>query len=140
MHTETRDGLFPREDLFNSLDAVLVDAPSTSLGVLRRRPEARWQAKPEAAATQSERQLRLLLASGQYLKPGGVMVYCTSTWETEENEEVVARFLDRAPVFAFERAAFFAPTDVCTRDGFLRTWTGQDGMDGLFAARLRRVS
>ena len=138
LHIETRDALFPREDLIGRLDAALVDAPSTSLGVLRRRPEARWQARPDAAPGQADRQLKMLLATAQYLRQGGVLVYCTSTWDEEEDEGVVERFLARAPAFAFERAQFHAPGAVCTREGFLRVWPGQDGMDGFFAARLRR--
>jgi 16S rRNA (cytosine967-C5)-methyltransferase len=138
IHAETRDALFPKEELFGRMDAALVDAPSTSLGVLRRRPEARWQARPEASAGQAERQLKMLLASAQYVKPGGVLVYCTSTWELDEDEGVVERFLERAPAFVFERSQFYAPAELRTRDGFLRVWPGQDGMDGLFGARMRR--
>ncbi|MGH7442128.1 MAG: 16S rRNA (cytosine(967)-C(5))-methyltransferase RsmB, partial [bacterium] len=135
---ETRDSLVPRSDLLDGLDAALVDAPCSSLGVLRRRPEARWQAKADAAPGLAERQLRLLQASARCLKPGGVLVYCACTWTPEENENVVERFLDSAPNFAFERAQTRLPSELCTRDGFLRVWTGRDGMDGLFAARLRR--
>jgi 16S rRNA (cytosine967-C5)-methyltransferase len=137
---ETRDGLYPREDLLGRLDAVLVDAPCSALGLLRRRPEARWQQRPDASMQHSERQWRLLKASVQYLKPGGVLVYSTCTWEPRENEEVVARFLDEEPGLAFERAERFLPSDLCTREGFLRIWPGFDGMDGLFAARFRRIS
>jgi 16S rRNA (cytosine967-C5)-methyltransferase len=138
IHSETRDALSPRQELAGSLDAAVLDAPSTSLGVLRRRPEARWQARPDAAPGLAERQWRMLMAASQYIRPGGVLVYCTSTWEPEENEAVVDRFLERSRGFTFERAQFFAPAEVCTREGYLRTWPGQDGMDGFFAARLRR--
>jgi 16S rRNA C967 or C1407 C5-methylase (RsmB/RsmF family) len=51
----------------------------------------------------------------------------------------VARFLERTPGFSFERASQYLPHEVCTRDGFLRVWPGQDGMDGVFAARLRKA-
>jgi len=140
VHSETRDALSPRQDLAGSLDAAVVDAPSTSLGVLRRRPEARWQARSDAAGGLADRQVRMLHASSRYLKPGGVLLYCTSTWEPEENEGVVDRFLAQSTGFTFERAQFFAPAEVCTREGFLRVWPGQDGMDGFFAARLRRAA
>lgn len=136
---ETRDGLNPKEDLRGRLDAALVDAPCSALGVLRRRAEARWQVRPDGAGAQSERQVRLLQASATYLKPGGILLYCTCTWDEDEDEGVVARFLERTPGFVFERAQGFAPHDLCSRDGFLRIWPGQEGMDGLFAARLRRL-
>ncbi len=64
------------------------------------------------------------------------MVYATCTLDEEENEGVVRRFLDRHLDFVFERAQFFVPHEVCSRDGFLQVWPGQEGsMDGFFAAR-----
>ena len=68
-----------------------------------------------------------------------MLVYTVSSFDEDEGEGVVARFLEHAPGFVFERAGGYAPHDVCTRDGFLRIWPGQDGMDGFFAARLRRL-
>ncbi|HXC63857.1 MAG TPA: 16S rRNA (cytosine(967)-C(5))-methyltransferase RsmB, partial [bacterium] len=137
---ETRDALSPKEELAGRMDAVLVDAPCSALGVLRRRAEARWQLRPESLPVAVERQARLLAASARYLKPGGVLVYTVNSWDEDEGEGVVARFLERNPGFSFERASQFLPHEVCTRDGFLRVWPGQDGMDGVFAARLRKVA
>jgi 16S rRNA (cytosine967-C5)-methyltransferase len=136
---ETRDALSPRKDLLGRLDGVLVDAPCSALGVLRRRVEARWQTRADQFASQADRQFRLLQASAQYLRPGGVMVYATCTLDEEENESVVRRFLDQQPGFVFERAQGFVPHEVCSRDGFMQVWPGLEGMDGFFAARLRRV-
>lgn len=137
---EARDGLHPREDLAGALDAVLVDAPCSSLGLLRRRPEARWQQRPEAAQAHAERQLRLLRAALPYLKPGGVLVYSVCTWDAQECEAVVWRLLEAESDLAFERAGRFVSPELVTRDGFLRIWPGQDGMDGLFGARFRRLN
>jgi 16S rRNA (cytosine967-C5)-methyltransferase len=136
---ETRDALAPRADLQGRLDAAVVDAPCSALGVLRRRVEARWQTRPDQFASQAERQFKLLQASSTYLRPGGILLYATCTLDEEENEGVVRRFLDHNPDFAFERAQFFVPHEVCSRDGFLQVWPGQEGMDGFFAARLKRV-
>lgn len=136
---ETRDALFPREDLLGRLDAVLVDAPCSGLGVLRRRAEARWQVRPENIPSQASRQKRILEASSRYLGRGGILVYATCTLEEMENEEVVKRFLDENHDFAFERANLFLERELCTPEGFFRVWPGQDQMDGFFAARLRRV-
>jgi 16S rRNA (cytosine967-C5)-methyltransferase len=137
---EVRDGLFPREDLLGTLDAVLLDAPCSGLGVLRRRVEARWQVKPEAPRQQSDRQLALMEASCRLLKVGGILVYATCTLAEEENEEVASRFLNKHADFAFERAAGRLPEPLVTRDGFFRAWMGQEGMDGFFAARMRRAA
>lgn len=136
---ETRDALSPREDLVGRLDAVLVDAPCSALGVLRRRAEARWQTRPDQFTQQAERQWRLLQASSAYVRPGGALVYATCTLDEEENEGVVRRFLDENHGFAFERAQFFLPHEACSRDGFLQVWPSLDGMDGFFAARMRKA-
>jgi 16S rRNA (cytosine967-C5)-methyltransferase len=136
---EVRDALFPREDLLGRLDAVLVDAPCSGLGVLRRRAEARWQVKPDAIPQQAQRQKKILEASARYVKPGGVLVYAACTLEEQENEDVVKRFLDEHPEFCFERAGQYMERELSTSDGFLRIWPGQELMDGFFAARMRRV-
>jgi 16S rRNA (cytosine967-C5)-methyltransferase len=137
--TEVRDALFPREDLLDRLDAVLVDAPCSGLGVLRRRLEARWQVRPDNIPNQAARQKRILEASARYLKPGGILVYATCTVEEQENEEVIRRFLDDNPNFIFDRASNYLARELVTPDGFFRVWPGQEQMDGFFAARLRRV-
>ena len=136
---EVRDALFPREDLLGRLDAVLVDAPCSALGVLRRRLESRWQLRPDNIPNQAARQKRILEASSRYLRPGGILVYATCTLEEQENEEVVRKFLDENPHFAFERASMFLERELVTPEGFFRVWPGQEQMDGFFAARMRRV-
>lgn len=140
LRQEVRDALYPREEFYNRMDAVLVDAPCSGLGVLRRRVEARWQLKPRNFAHQTDRQLAILAASARYLKPGGVLVYATCTLNEEENEEVVQRFLRENKNFAFERAGQFLNDELVTRDGFYRVWPGQEGMDGFFAARIRKAA
>jgi 16S rRNA (cytosine967-C5)-methyltransferase len=136
---EVRDALFPREDLLGRLDAVLVDAPCSAWGVLRRRPESRWQLRPDNIPNQVQRQRRILEASSRYLRLGGVLVYATCTLEEQENEDLVRRFLDEHPEFVFERASLFLDRELVTTDGFFRVWPGQEQMDGFFAARMRRI-
>jgi 16S rRNA (cytosine967-C5)-methyltransferase len=136
---EVRDALFPREDLLGRLDAVLVDAPCSGLGVLRRRLESRWQVRPDNIPNQAARQKRILEASARYLRPGGVLVYATCTVEEMENEEVVRRFLDENRNFAFDRASNYLDRELVTSDGYFRVWPGQEQMDGFFAARMRRI-
>jgi 16S rRNA (cytosine967-C5)-methyltransferase len=136
---ESRDALSPRADLQGRLDGVLVDVPCSALGVLRRRVEARWQTRPDQFAQQADRQGKILQGASTYVRAGGVLVYATCTLDEEENEGVVRRFLDHNRDFVFERAQFFVPHEVCSRDGFLQVWPGSEGMDGFFAARLKRV-
>ena len=137
---EVRDALFPREDLLGRLDAVLVDAPCSGLGVLRRRLESRWQVRPDNIPNQALRQKRILDASARYLRPGGVLVYAACTLDEQENEDVVRHFLDQHPHYAFERASNFVERELTTPEGYFRIWPGLDQMDGFFAARFRRLS
>ena len=83
-------------------DRVLVDAPCTGLGVLRRRVEARWRRTPDQLEVFPELQYGILASAARHVKPGGVLVYCTCSIEPEENQHVVARFLDAHPQFQVE--------------------------------------
>ncbi len=136
---EPRDAQFPRPDLMGRLEGVLLDAPCSGLGVLRRRMEARWQVRPDTLRHQAERQLRMLIASAEYLVEGGVLLYAACTWIEEETEEIVDRFLAARPDFAFERAEKFLHRDLCSPEGYMRVLPGEFGMDGFFAARFRRT-
>ncbi|HOX50349.1 MAG TPA: transcription antitermination factor NusB, partial [Fibrobacteria bacterium] len=114
------DGRFPplRE---GSLDAVLLDAPCSNLGVLGRRPEARWRATPGSARHQGKLQSELLSAGVSLLKPGGVAVYSVCSTEEEECDAVVETVSDRV--------------EILERDLHL---PGARGWDGFFRATLRR--
>lgn len=139
VRSEVRDASHPKRELLGRLDGVLVDAPCSGLGVLRRRLEARWQVRPENIEAMAHRQGQILFRSADYLKVGGALVYATCTLDPRENEDVVRAFLDQRPEFAFERAGAFVDPALVTREGYFRAWPGQDGMDGFFAARFRRI-
>jgi 16S rRNA (cytosine967-C5)-methyltransferase len=120
---------------------ILLDAPCSGLGVLRRHPEALFRRAPsdlEALATQ---QLRMLSSVAPALLPGGLLVYAVCTFERRECEEVVAAFLRAYPRFAIEPASAAGgrvPWARLTDDaGAVRTWPHRDGADGFFAVRLR---
>jgi 16S rRNA (cytosine967-C5)-methyltransferase len=105
-------------------DRVLVDAPCSNTGVMRRRPDLRWRIEETEIARLAELQFNLLVSAGQFTKPGGVLVYSTCSMEPEENERVVERFLRAQPQFALEATRSSVPP--------------RDQMDGAFVARLRR--
>ena len=89
---------------------ILIDAPCSGLGVLRRHPELRWRRQPEDFARFAILQKSMLQQAAPYLQPGGVMLYITCTTEVEENEAVVRDFLASQPDFALRTpaAAFLA--------------------------------
>ena len=127
----------------NAADAVLIDAPCSGFGTLRRHPDIRWNKTFEQVRALSEIQYNLLKNAAQYIKPGGILVYSTCSIEPMENEEVVQRFLTDFPMYTIENAEQFlpdVPPSVITPQGFVQTFPHEHGVDGAFAARLRRVS
>jgi 16S rRNA (cytosine967-C5)-methyltransferase len=121
-------------------DRVLVDAPCSGLGVLRRNPEGKWWKTPADVTELASRQKAILLNGAEFLKDGGTLLYATCSTAPEENEEVIADFLSMRPDFMLEdlRGLFPAYTEIFTKEGFFRSWPHRHGMDGFFAARLRK--
>ena len=76
-------------------DRILLDAPCSNTGVMRRRVDVRWRLHPDDFARMQERQLAIARNVTRLLKPGGVLVYSTCSLEPEENEEVVAQLSER---------------------------------------------
>ncbi len=139
---EVKPGALPPEAKPGAWERVLVDAPCSGLGTLRRNPEARWRLSPKTVDAYPTAQLALLVAYAPLVAPGGRLVYATCSVLREENDQVVERFLRERPDFALmplkeiwgkERAARLG-------DGsFLRLWPHVHDTDGFFAAALRRV-
>jgi 16S rRNA (cytosine967-C5)-methyltransferase len=119
-------------------DRILLDVPCSNLGVLRRRPEARWNWTSEKIASLSSRQAEMLESAAALVAPGGRLVYATCSAESEETVDVVKAFLDRHPEFRLDAAGGLVPGELC-REGCLRVWPGETEYDGFFAAALERV-
>jgi 16S rRNA (cytosine967-C5)-methyltransferase len=123
--------------LVGSCDRVLVDAPCSNLGVLRRNPEVKWRRAPEDLARAQARQRRILAAAAVMVRPGGRLVYATCSLEPEENDEVVREFLAAHPGFGVDRP----PETPIALDaaGVLRCLPHRHGTDGFTAIRVRRA-
>lgn len=122
-------------------DRVLLDAPCTGLGVMRRHPEIKWRRQPEDIAQRADLQARLLDAAAAAVRPGGVLVYSVCSDTPEEGAERVAAFLAAHPDFALD-APPDGPVDwtpLLDGEGRLRLDPHTHGADGFFAARLRRA-
>ena len=119
---------------------VLVDAPCSGLGVLRRIPEGKWWKSPGDVAALSGVQRAILRNAARSVAPGGVLVYATCSTAVEENESVVDDFLSSHDDFMLEDCGRVCPSaaPLCTPAGTLRTWPHLHGMDGFAAARLKR--
>ena len=119
-------------------DRVLIDAPCSGFGVLRRKPDARWRRKPEELGALPKLQQEILAGAAAAVRPGGALVYSTCTMETAENEGVVQRFLELHPEFVLERAGAFLPVQQ-TEDAMVQIFPTEDGGDGFFIARMKRL-
>ncbi|HSJ14556.1 MAG TPA: 16S rRNA (cytosine(967)-C(5))-methyltransferase RsmB [Longimicrobiales bacterium] len=126
-----------RAPALRPVDAVLLDAPCTGTGTLRRHPDGRWRIGPRDLAALTALQRELLAAAAPLVRPGGLLIYATCSLEPEENEDQVASFLDGAPEFSIEMPAVELPGLIDAR-GMLRVLPQRHGCDGAFAARLRR--
>jgi len=127
--------------LRHEFDRVLVDAPCTSLGRIRRSPELKWRRSPEDVELLSAKQGSLLFYSSQMVKKGGLLVYAVCSWELEETDEVVGSFLDKRSSFRVVDPQDYLPGSLCplvAKDGFLRTYPHRHNMDGFFAAVFMR--
>jgi 16S rRNA (cytosine967-C5)-methyltransferase len=118
-------------------DLVLLDAPCSGLGTLRRDPEIRWRRNEAELPALAGAQLTMLARAAAALRPGGRLVYSTCSSEPEENDDVIGRFL--ATDAAFERIAPPLPEAMqafLTADGLFRTLPFRDGLEAFFAAML----
>ena len=107
-----------------SFDRILVDAPCSNTGVMRRRLELRWRIRPEEIERLASLQLGLLRQAAPWLKPGGALVYSTCSLEPRENGEVTEHFLQEHPGWHSENQRLLNPME--------------NGVDGAFAALLRK--
>ena len=123
----------------SSVDRVLVDAPCSELGSLRRGPDLRFRIEPTTLVELPRIQRDILARARSLVRPGGRLVYATCTLNRAENEDVVQGFLREAPEFRLRPpgAGWLAPS--CVREGFLFCAPHLHGTDGFFAAVLERV-
>lgn len=103
--------------LFQKADRVLVDAPCSGLGVVRRKPEIKHKKQTAELQELPKKQLTILSTSSKYVKPGGTLVYCTCTINTHENQRVVQEFLKNNPSFVKEESIQLLP-NINNTDGF----------------------
>jgi 16S rRNA (cytosine967-C5)-methyltransferase len=119
-----------------SFGSVLVDAPCSGTGTIRHNPEIRYTLEASDLADLSRKQRTILQNASKVVIPGGSLVYSTCSIQREENEAVCESFLQSAD--EFEKITPDAPERLVTQDGFIRTFSHRDGVDGFFIAVFRR--
>ena len=139
--TVTHDATTPLPFPPGSFDRLLVDVPCTGLGTLRRNPDGKWRVKEEDIPRLQQIQGKILTQAATMVKKGGVLVYSTCTMTSEENEGVIEAFLSEQEGFHLEDVSPSLPPGcegLVDSRGYLRTLPHRHGMDGFFAARIRR--
>lgn len=134
IETSAADGRVFHPEWAAGFDAVLVDAPCSGLGVIRKKPDTRYK-KPDSLFALPVVQHDILDSAAAYVKPGGVLVYSTCTFLPEENGQVVDAFLAEHP--AFSREMFRLPP-MGEVPGEVTFWPHRHGTDGFYICRMRR--
>ena len=119
-------------------DLVLLDVPCTGTGVMRRKPDLRWRITEKDLKDLVQLQSAILAAGAGCVRPGGVLVYSTCSIEAEENRGAVSSFLAGNGDFYLDPAENYLEKELVSADGYLETLPHVHGIDGAFAARLRR--
>jgi 16S rRNA (cytosine967-C5)-methyltransferase len=127
--------------LAGKIDRVLVDAPCSGLGTLRRNPDMKWRQSPKAVTELRDKQTAILASAARLLKPGGRLVYATCSLLEEENEAIAQAFTEAhghefTPLSATDvlAKAQVGMPETLVRDGFLRLWPHRHHTDGFFGA------
>lgn len=122
-------------------DRILVDAPCSGLGIIRRHPDIKWNRTPQMIKALKEKQIEILVRTAPLLKDKGLLVYSVCTIEKEETLEVVKEFLKKYKEFEIMNPAKLLPRKalpLLAGQGFLRIFPGQMGMDGFFAVAFKK--
>lgn len=133
----TADGKEFRPTWEGHFDAVIVDAPCSGLGVIRKKPDIRYK-DPEPLKDLPEVQLAILSNAARYVRPGGVLLYSTCTVLPRENQAVVERFLDQCSDITLEHFAIPGISEPETI-GMLSLWPHVHDTDGFFISKLRKM-
>lgn len=135
----TRDASVHRADLDETMDAVLLDAPCSGLGVMADKPDVKYRVTPESVAELTDVQSRLLDAVAPYVKKGGTLVYSTCSVLKDENERQIAAFLARHPEFEAEALPESIPEAFRQHAGQgLQLLPHRDHVGGFYICRMRR--
>ncbi len=135
----TRDAMKPRPDLENTMDAVLLDAPCSGLGVMADKPDVKYRVTAESVAELVATQSKLLDAAAPYVKRGGTLVYSTCSVLKDENVRQVEAFLARHPEFDLVKLPESIPADFRQHEDIgLQLLPDRDGVEGFYIAKMRR--
>ncbi|QUH26217.1 16S rRNA (cytosine(967)-C(5))-methyltransferase RsmB [Serpentinicella alkaliphila] len=137
IETEVFDGMKLDEGLIEKADKVLVDAPCSGLGIIRRKPEIKYRKKADDLKELRKMQLSTLHNAAKYVKIGGELIYSTCTIDPNENESVIEEFLKEKNDYKLVAIEGF--DDFKRKDGTIQLYPNIHNTDGFYIARLKRV-
>lgn len=143
--TIVSDALELSDKSLGQFDRILLDAPCTGFGVIRRKPDLKWNKTEQDIHQIAELQYRLLEQVSMLLAPGGLLVYSTCTIEPEENQQIVERFVGKNPEFELDQSLIddlpeFVTKQIDCTKGYVQILPHHFQSDGFFISRLRRKS
>lgn len=131
----------PKQDI-GLFDRILLDAPCTGLGVIRRKPDIKWNKQEQDIKDIAKVQFELISQVSKLLKPGGLMVYSTCTIEPEENQDLIERFLQQNEEYELDQSLSLdlpdAVKELAGQKGYVQILPHQFSSDGFFISRIRR--
>ncbi|WP_416198093.1 MAG: 16S rRNA (cytosine(967)-C(5))-methyltransferase [Sporanaerobacter sp.] len=139
--TEKFDSMKLDENLIDKVDYVLIDAPCTGLGMLRRKPEIKWNRTENDISNMSDIQYKILKNASKYLRSGGILVYSTCSIEREENIDIIGRFIsenDGFKLISFENLLDSKESMSMAKNGYIELFPHIHGTDGFFIAKLSK--
>lgn len=140
VRTTVRDARKPFDSIELTMDAVLVDAPCSGLGVIADKPDIKYRQNEESLSALPQLQTDILEACAKAVKVGGLLVYSTCTILPEENEEQIQKFTKAHPEFEMDVETDWLPENLkpLCKDGMMQIIPSRDRLEGFFIARMRR--
>ena len=141
IETKLQDAQILNEDMIGIADICLVDAPCSGLGIIRRRPEIRWNRSIENIEELCMIQKNILDNASKYVKPGGYIIYSTCTIEEKENLDMVKKFINENKEFtlsAFDQLIDSREYMASAKNGYIQMFPNLHGTDGFFIARIQK--
>ncbi|HHY90137.1 MAG TPA: 16S rRNA (cytosine(967)-C(5))-methyltransferase RsmB, partial [Clostridiales bacterium] len=139
IQTEIFDAAQFDPSLTEKADKVLLDAPCSGLGIIRRKPEIKYSRHPEDLKAIADLQWMILKHAGRYVKKGGILVYSTCTINREENQDLIQKFMNQNTEFEISDVSAFLPATIKSdKNKMIQLFPNIHGTDGFFICRLKK--
>jgi len=126
------------ESLRNRFDKILLDAPCTGYGVMRKKPDMKYKKSTTEIQSLVEIQRKMITNASKYLKKGGILLYSTCTISEDENENMIKWAVEGNNGLKLESLKGILPNEVVGEDGMVRLYPNVHGTDGFFIARMKK--